>query len=121
MARRRTREMRGGKGNNKGSDWKHRKRAMLWEEQQGRCYWCNLQMVQTSPSQPGRPDPPNMATFEHLDSRLTPERGKHAGTRRIVLVCQSCNGARGRLEEQGLPLIELHYHANRSLRAATMQ
>jgi hypothetical protein len=43
--------------------------------------------------------PDNLATYEHLDSKLSPERGKHPGKQRVVLACWSCNNQRS-IDEQ---------------------
>ena len=38
-----------------------------------------------------QPSPPDLATFEHLDSRYSPERGRHSGERRVVLSHHACS------------------------------
>lgn len=35
--------------------------------------------------------PANLATFEHLDSKLSGNRGKFPGEQRITLACYGCN------------------------------
>jgi hypothetical protein len=89
---------------------KHRKVLRLFEEQDGRCFWCKKPMVlfqRERLHRKGRKGkvrlPQNLATLEHLDSRLSPERGKHNGERRIVLACAHCNHLRGRMEQATQP------------------
>ncbi len=48
--------------------------------------------------------PANAATFEHLDDRFSTERGQHAGERRVVLACSSCNHDRAVLAQRAVPI-----------------
>lgn len=61
--------------------------------------------------------PPNLATRDHLRSRLDPTRHeppKGAGSeRRIVLACWKCNGDRARHEQLSQPVEELWRRAGR--------
>lgn len=95
-----------------------RQRAWLWEYQHGRCFWCRCQMVQPEGDQRHLPkrlrNPPNMATIDHLDSRLSPERGQHSGEWRHVLACRTCNEARSAAETAELPAVELWQRSGRA-------
>jgi hypothetical protein len=51
--------------------------------------------------------PDNEATIDHLDSRLSPERGMYPGLVRHVLACRVCNGRRAAEEERRLSSEEL--------------
>lgn len=77
----------------------------MFAKQEGLCHWCNGPMVLlhgvcTYP-------PKNLATIDHLDSRLSPERGKHSGKLRKVAACWECNNKRAAAEERSLGLPEL--------------
>ena len=85
-----------------------RKRAKLFAEQDGRCHWCNQPMLPSWTYRKGVRVPDNLATLEHLDSRLSKERGKHPGERRVVLACNVCNEARNKQEQAQLSIEELH-------------
>jgi hypothetical protein len=53
----------------------------------------------------------HMATLDHLDSKLNPNRGKRKGKKRTVLACIECNEYRSYLELTAVPLQELHRRA----------
>lgn len=81
-----------------------RQREVLYQLQGGRCYWCGVFMtLPVYPPEPGRRPPPNEATIDHLDSRYSPERGRHAGEYRRVAACVDCNGRRAAAEQAALP------------------
>ena len=68
------------------------------------CYWCNCQLIHPRRCKvngvlPKIP-PDNMATIDHLDNKLSPERGNynHQNVPRTVLACHKCNQLRGRQE-----------------------
>ena len=69
----------------------------MFNLQGGLCYYCNqpMDLIEGHTKTP----PPHMATFEHLDDRWSPERGKHPGEFRVVLACLRCNNARNRQRE----------------------
>ena len=69
-------------------------------------------MLLTWEYQEGLHPPPTLATIEHLDSRLSPERGKHDGPRRVV-ACWLCNNRRGHQEERSLGLSALRLRSGR--------
>lgn len=83
---------------------KARKRRRIFREQSGLCYWCRQPMVIVE-KQDQRTDWPNdMATFEHLDPKGDPNRGRIYHQRRIVLACYKCNHERGiRTERENNP------------------
>lgn len=81
------------------AQWKARKRERLMKMQGGRCYYCRCEMTILPPTHKGRL-PDDAATFEHLDDRYSPERGRHYGEIRVVLACNKCNFERNREREK---------------------
>ena len=68
-------------------------------------------------------DEPNLATVEHLDSRLSPLRGAFGGgnTRRRAIACLACNSARGaRHDATSPPAFTLRAAARRRWRRRGM-
>lgn len=85
-----------------------RQREELFRQQAGRCYWCGSDLVLPQYPPPRHCSPPrNEATIDHLDSRLSPERGQHRQELRHVVACRDCNGKRNRQEQAALPREEL--------------
>ena len=78
-----------------------RQRKRMYIEQGGKCYYCG-QMMYFYELKRGETAPDDMATIEHLDSRLSGERGNHQGEFRRVMACLKCNNARGKEEEVSL-------------------
>ena len=85
-----------------------RKRERLYREQRGKCYWCGVMMRIGEKWRPsGRAEPtPTYATIEHLDSRLSGERGGHSGEKRLVLACLKCNHNRASREVEESLLVK---------------
>lgn len=76
-------------------------RERMWRNDP-RCHWCGCRTV-LPPAGAGshrKNIPTNEATIDHLDSRLSPDRGKFNGCYRRVLACLRCNNRRND-EEQG--------------------
>ncbi len=93
---------------------KRRKRERLWIKQKGKCWWCKKKKMTVNPvyymPNSGKNIPKNLATFEHLDSRLSENRGhQRAGEERIVLACYHCNWARGNAEVERAKRDKLPY------------
>ena len=84
-----------------------RQKKKLYEDQGGLCYWCGHKMLWKWEYCKHATPPRNLATWEHLDSRLSIERGQHPGEKRIVLACKECNEDRAAAEESNLGLREL--------------
>ena len=77
-----------------------RKRVRLYFEQGGLCYYCREEMwLQRMPAQIEGPLPKKLCTFEHLDDRFSPNRGKLPGQKRVVAACAECNAKRGKESE----------------------
>jgi len=59
--------------------------------------------------------PETLATFEHLDDRLSEERGQYEGMDkiRIVLACRKCNQKKGVESQKQLNLEELRERSGR--------
>lgn len=79
-------------------------RRLQMFNQSSECYWCGREMVFESTER----EPLNLATVDHLRSRLHPLR--RAGGGKVVLACWSCNQARGMIEVQ---LGFRHHHEKR--------
>ena len=79
------------------------RRITLHEKSQGKCYWCGglTRLPHECNLQDGEPNPQDMATIDHLDHKMSGDRGKygHVILERTVLACRECNGIRGRLDE----------------------
>jgi hypothetical protein len=74
---------------------KKKRRDRLWHERAGMCHWCAVKTVLPPSGVMLRHHPDNLATIDHLDGRLSPDRGKHSGKERTVLACRRCNQQRG--------------------------
>jgi hypothetical protein len=79
---------------------RHRRRLKKLFAEDPRCHWCGQKTIwaESIRKASGRM-PPNIATFEHLDSRFDPDRGTYEGVERTVLACYKCNHDRGRQRE----------------------
>lgn len=92
----------------KGSSLK-RRRTRLWKQDK-RCYYCGIETVlpENFLSKSGRlkVTPKNLATIEHLRSRLNPHRTeKNKGNEiRRVLACWQCNQERGAQEVNNIDI-----------------
>lgn len=94
------------------SERRKRRKTRLFEMQGGLCYYCKKPMLLSFEHY--KHSPKNLATFEHLDSRLSSERGKHQGERRVVLACWECNNNQAReVEKKLLPISELRERSKR--------
>ena len=78
----------------------------LWDENP-HCHWCNRATILclVPPGAYCRPFH-NRATIDHLNSRLSENRGKEEGTQ-TVLSCWKCNNERSKEEQSKLPIEEL--------------
>jgi hypothetical protein len=54
-----------------------------------------------------QPPPANLCTIDHLDSRLSRQRGNHPGETRRVAACVACNARHNDYEQAALPREEL--------------
>jgi hypothetical protein len=80
----------------KGNKRLRRQLEKLFEQQKGLCHWCKKPMrLRAEGSKKGIPDPPDIATTEHLDDKNSPLRGKFQGQIRHVAACRKCNNERG--------------------------
>ena len=71
-------------------------KARLYKEQSEKCYWCGRQMLENWKAKDHHRVPDDLATREHLDSKLSGTRRKYNGELRVVLACNRCNHARSR-------------------------
>ena len=76
-------------------------RDRLYERQKGKCCWCGRQMLKRWIQVDGLPVPDDLATLEHLDSKMSPDRGYRQGEIRHAVACRACNLQRGAAEEKG--------------------
>lgn len=88
----------------------------LFTDQKGKCFWCGFDML---PFPGGWPKfkkyPRNMATIDHVFSRLHEKRqDRPNGEKRIVVACYGCNQKRCNQELQSTPIEELHRRSKRS-------
>lgn len=97
---------------------RQRRRARLWRIQKGRCHWCKqiTRLPEHCTIGRGEALPDDLATIDHLDSRLSDERGTRPGEARTVMACWRCNFRRGAREVLALPLEELHRRSSGSRR-----
>lgn len=95
----------------KGREW--RRRVNLFLRQGGLCYWCNRPMFLPVSLSGGEGNRDSMATIDHLDSRLSPERGTHKKEQRTVMAHARCNHDRGHDEEAAQPLWLRHVKSGR--------
>ena len=91
----------------------HRQIDLLWNRQDGLCFWCGCKMVRLEPQAKRKQFPDNACTLDHLDDKFDPERGKKTGRRR-VLACRKCNQDRGRESERRAGIAELRRRAGQS-------
>lgn len=94
-----------------------RRRAELFIEQKGLCYWCKVEMTPTLPTRGADdpPYPPTMCTLDHVYSRLDPRRfrRRRPGEARRVAACIECNQERS-VADQKIYAIEAKERARRS-------
>ena len=87
-----------------------RQRARLFIEQDGKCFYCQTDMIlmMHAPTKAWR-RPPNLCTIEHLRDRFHPERQtpNTAGEKRRVVACLECNGRVAAERERAQPRHEL--------------
>lgn len=90
-----------------------RTRIRRYLEQDGRCHWCKGKMVLIVGYNPyGWSPPDNMATLDHLHSKLSPGRSDRGGYKNVA-ACAKCNRDRAAREEQDLGAEELRRRAGR--------
>ena len=78
------------------------------------CFWCRRSLSIYGILLSGQPHPEDMATLDHLRSRLNPERRNgldYPGQIQIVLSCPGCNKARSDKEQEKLGIDELRRRA----------
>ncbi len=89
-----------------------RQRVKLFLRQEGKCYYCQCDMVLMF-----RIDPKfhadNLCTLEHFDDRFSPERGLHHGEYRRVASCYKCNHEHGVQAQSSIPIEELNRRSRR--------
>lgn len=74
------------------SESRARRRAIMFEQQGGVCFWCRIPMSLRKPDSSEQMPAPNYATFDELLPRL---RGGTLQWSNTVLACWTCNFRRG--------------------------
>lgn len=75
------------------SDYSRKRKRHLWDEQGGRCHWCNRPLgALVGPASGVNVD--DLATLDHLDERTDRCRGTTPWKIRTVLACAGCNNYR---------------------------
>lgn len=74
----------------RGSAEAHRLQVLSGREPRGPCYWCGTPTFKGVKFSPGRPQPKDTATRDHLLPLSLGGRGT-----RTVLACADCNSRRG--------------------------
>ncbi len=82
------------------------KRCQLLKMQNGKCHWCGKEMVLRYSN--GGSVWPNEITIDHLDERLSSDRGRHPGEWRRVGACGECNRRRDQEATRELPIDALN-------------
>lgn len=77
----------------------YRLRNRLYDEANGKCYWCKRDTILQAPGKKIDKDTPkNIATVDHIHSKFNLNR--RSVDNRKVLACLECNHSRGRFEQQ---------------------
>ncbi len=99
----------------------------LFRRQNGRCHWCECDLVLSPPGKHVKKQPPNLGTIDHLRDRFDParrERNRH-GERRLVLACLACNNRRGAESQAAVGKDELRrrsgYYMNRLFKVGCLE
>lgn len=87
-----------------------KRKYKLWAENP-HCYWCGRLTIIVK-LKPFEKSPPNLATVDHIRSRLNPERGSDKKVN-TVLSCFECNGRRAEKETEGTSLEEIWQRSRR--------
>ena len=78
-------------------DWNQRRRAVLYGEQDGLCFWCEEPMVLLLRYPTDGRIAGNVCTLDHLRDRDNPKRQEPVrGDQRLVAACCACNHQRDR-------------------------
>lgn len=78
-----------------------KRRDKLWQDKKAQCYWCRIETILPPRGATRIEHKDNLATLDHLRSRLKPNRQEPNTTNeeRTVLSCWKCNNIRGRLDQ----------------------
>ena len=82
------------------------RRRKLFEEQEGKCYYCGNLMILAEVVNGGPPIAPNMVTLEHFDDRYSELRGTFQEPR-TAAVCWQCNNDSNKIRQFMLPVEDL--------------
>lgn len=107
--------------------YKARRRRAMFKKQDGKCHWCQCDMIMPPEGQHVPRMPKNMATIEHLRDRFSWDRQEPNINRefRWVLACLGCNNRRG--HERQAELIDIQRaksmagHADKAMRRLSNQ
>lgn len=90
-----------------------RRRELLWAEQNGRCLYCDGDMIKSTAHLPKRERHPG--TQATLDHKLPRSRGGTRGNGNLALACGNCNRRKGNLTHEEFLGIHARYIAERRL------
>lgn len=97
---------------------KFRRKEILFERQNGRCFWCNCAMLllpKGGATKRHQSNKANLATIDHLRSRYNSSRQEPSKNKeeRTVLACHKCNNERGDAETALLSIEDLRRRSGR--------
>jgi hypothetical protein len=94
------------------TDRMRRRRAQLFGQQDGLCFWCEEPMELLVVPVKGR-QPPKSCTIDHLRDRFDPARRQKCrpGEQRLVAACWECNNRRGSNRQASISLKTLQRRA----------
>jgi hypothetical protein len=86
-----------------------KRREKLWVKENGKCYWCGCLTILPDRGEHFPIAPDNLATIDHLRSRLQQSRQEpnHGVEERTVLACFQCNHLRGLLDQKSNQVVTL--------------
>lgn len=78
-----------------------KRKTKLWNENNGKCYWCGVKTVLPIRKHTYKKPVKNLATLDHLRTRFDKDRSdpNYSNQERTVLSCYNCNVTRGLLAE----------------------
>lgn len=89
------------------------KKWAIFRKQRGLCIYCHKPMRIVGQLKRRERTPDDAATFEHLDDKYSPDRGKRYGEYRVVLACNACNNKRSAERTAALSKAELWERSGR--------
>ncbi len=94
-----------------------KRREKLYKEVSGKCFWCGVGTVMPERGKHDAIPVENLATIDHLRTRLHQEERSKPNTtneERTVLACWACNNTRGNLDQKSTEVLTITYTENDS-------